>query len=708
MNIPIVIQNHSGENGAATVAMMLACYEKYVPLQRILEECPPSRNGTKPIRLCETAQVFGMDAQMIRLNPEELSKQKVPFVAQWKKRFFVIVKKIHGQKVTVVDAAKGEYTLTMDKFIYWYTGTIIHMVPGKEFVADGVKPTLWNLLKKRFLGYEKSIGITLVLSVLNTLTHMFMLTLTRRMLDNVMSGSVPEEYGPLLMLMMAVLIFSTLCSIGRLLFINHTSRQMAAASGSDLFKRLFRLPLAFFEQHSAGELMERFENNIQLDHALLQRFFPRIIDGAMVVIYLFLMISYDRRLALICTCIEVIYILLSMWLQEKRMIVSRSLIASSGRLNASILNGIGTIETIKTVGAERTFFSLWREAQKNHEDNRYTTMGLNTMSSILTTVHSVFASAAVLIAGAYFIMEGEFTLGMLSAFQSVLNSIRTSVGNCISTINSLQTKRTNMERVEDILKQPACEERWLDPNEEPDKLKGIVKVEHVSYRYAKGDPLAVDDVSFEVQPGQMVALVGETGCGKSTLLKLLADMYQPVSGAILYDGKMRNEIADVIFHASVASVDQDTLVFEDSIRSNLKMWDQTIEDFEMILAARDAQIHDRIVEDPHKYDGIIRENGKNFSGGELQRMELARALAQEPTVLLLDEFTSALDARTEEKVFQAIRNKGTSCIIVAHRLSTIVECDHILVLDKGKIIQQGTHNELYAAEGLYRNLVRMQ
>jgi ABC-type bacteriocin/lantibiotic exporter with double-glycine peptidase domain len=309
--------------------------------------------------------------------------------------------------------------------------------------------------------------------------------------------------------------------------------------------------------------------------------------------------------------------------------------------------------------------------------------------------------------GAYFVTHGNFTLGGMSLFQGILGSMINSVGNCISAADQLQTMRTGIERLNDINRRETRQSIPLDDghDEKVNKLRGSVSAKDICYRYNSGDRLALDHVSIEAAPGQMIAIVGSTGCGKSTLLRILADLYKAESGEILYDGRRREEIPDVIFHSSVSTVDQEAVMFEDSIYNNIKMWDSTIENYEVVLAARDAQIHERVIREKKDYGAMIEENGRNFSGGELQRFELARALAHEPTLLLLDEFTSALDALTEEKAMNAIREKGTTCVIVAHRLSTIIDCDRIYVMDKGRIVQEGTHSELSGQEGLYKELV---
>ena len=331
------------------------------------------------------------------------------------------------------------------------------------------------------------------------------------------------------------------------------------------------------------------------------------------------------------------------------------------------------------------------------------TQKLSTIQFLIGEAYGNLMSAVLLFGGVVFIINGNFTMGMMSAFQAMLRKVNGSLKSFMSTGQSLQMMRSDIERVDDILERDG--ETIIRTKGDADKLNGEVEVKHLSYRYNSGDAFAVDDVSFRVEQGQMVAVVGATGCGKSTLLKMLAGLYAPASGEILYDGKKRDEIPDVVFHSSVGSVDQELIFFEDSMKENLKMWDKTIEDYEMILAARDAQIHDRIMQNSETYDALVLENGRNYSGGELQRLELARALSQEPTIMLLDEFTSALDAITEEKVFQAIRDKGTTCILAAHRLSTVKQCDQILVMKNGRIVERGSHEELCQDGTLYRQLI---
>ena len=490
--------------------------------------------------------------------------------------------------------------------------------------------------------------------------------------------------------------------------VNETSRKMTALSSSRMIKKMLSLPLNFFEQYSAGELMGRLDSNEKLEQSIMNSLVPRMINTMMTIFYFFFLFSYDKTITILCLGIELINFAIILKLQEKNAIISRSNASSSNELNSSVLNGMNMIETIRSTGSEKDFYNAWYSSLLQVKDSQLSSQRISRITSVVDSVHSFLIQAVRLFVGAYFIGMGRLTLGTMSLFMNVFNNMRSSLSSALSSMNAMQVMRTNIERVNDIMNRPSPEEIPLEEGVEYDKLSGDISVRNVSYRYNKGDDPALDDVSLDVKKGQMIALVGSTGCGKSTLLKIMAGLYAPQGGEVFYDGKKRDEIPDTVFHSSIVTVDQEAVTFDDTVYNNIQMWDETIEDFEVILAARDAQIHERIVSDKNGYNVKIQENGLNFSGGEIQRMELARALAHEPTVLFLDEFTSALDALTEDKVIRSIREKGTTCIIVAHRLSTIVDCDRIYVMNKGKIVEQGTHRELYALDGLYKKLVSSQ
>ena len=721
MRLSVVIQPHFGENAIAAIATMLSYYGCYVPVSEMRRYNVTSRGGSSPEQVRDMAARYGLETEILEMDMDGLARMDFPVVVRWKKASYCIIKKIRGGKVFIADPAKGEYPMTVSGFAEKFRGTVLSMKPGKDFKKGGRRQNLVTLIGHRLGDAKKPLFWLGILNMLAVGLNLLMVRSTRIMLDKKMTlggGDWFDDifafridadslYRALVVGMVLILIASTIVSVCKSLLIFDTAYSVAAESGSGLFHKILSQPMGFFEQYRSGELIQRMEDNSQLDLSLVRTIVPRLLDFLMTIIYLGLMVRYNWKVAVSCVLVEALYLAFSMMMKERIAMQARGRIYSTGNMNTSLLNGLATIETIKTGGFEGLFFSRWKQTQLEYNKNSLTGSGITIAINISDNLHNLLSQAVLLFVGAYFMIQGEFTFGLMAALQAVLQNFRSAFSNCINMINSLQETRTDIERIEDILEREDVTEYTLTEDKEPDKLPGKLEVRGLSYRYQEGEPLAISDISFTAEPGQLVAVVGASGCGKSTLLKCLLSLYEPESGEIKYGGCLRSEIPDVVFHATVTAVDQECVVFEDSIANNISMWDSTVEDYEMILAARDAHIHDRIKREREGYYSQMIENGRNFSGGELQRLELARALSAEPTILLLDEFTSALDAITEAGVFDSIRKKGTTCIIVAHRLSTVASCDTILVMDGGKIVQRGSHEELISTDGMYRNLIKV-
>jgi ABC-type bacteriocin/lantibiotic exporter with double-glycine peptidase domain len=405
----------------------------------------------------------------------------------------------------------------------------------------------------------------------------------------------------------------------------------------------------------------------------------------------------------------------------------------SGKLYATTIGGIEMIETIKAAGAEQGYFERWAGYQANVNEAEARLAAINARLGSVPLALNELANITVLMLGVWLIVQDNFTAGSLLAFQGFLSAFMAPMTQIVELGQTIQEMRTQMERVQDVLRYPvdvpieagnsdnsgksatssaagtASEADAADTLDAPitrDKLLGGIDLAGVSFGYSPLEPPLIEDFSLHVEPGQWVALVGGSGCGKSTLAKLVSGLYQPWAGEISFDGVPAAEVPREVLRGSLAVVDQDIITFDDTIASNIKLWDETIQDFEVILAARDAGIHSEIAQREGGYTGRILPGGRNFSGGQLQRLEIARVLAQDPTIVILDEATSALDAQTEDEVVRHIRDRGITCIVVAHRLSTIRDCDEIIVLDEGRVVQRGTHDQLMHEGGLYAELVR--
>ena len=484
--------------------------------------------------------------------------------------------------------------------------------------------------------------------------------------------------------------------------------KMAVVGNTSYLWKVLRLPMHFFSQRMAGDISERQNANAEVAGIMVNTIAPLGINTIMLIFYLVVMIRYSVLLTAIGVGAILINTLISWYITQKRINITRVSLRDAAKLSGITVSGIGMIETIKSSGAEKGFFEKWAGYQASVNTQKVRFQKVNQMLGLIPTAVGALANLLILGLGIYFVIldPTHFTVGMVFAFQGLLSSFMAPANSVIQTGQTMQEMITQIERVEDVMSypvDPCFEER--PKTEDYRKLTGEIDMEHVTFGYSRLAPPLIEDFSLHVKPGQKIALVGRSGCGKSTLSKLLTGLYQPWSGKVLYDGKELGQIDRDVFTGSVSVVDQDIILFDDTVAQNIRMWDDSIEDFEVILGARDAGIHDDIIQKNGGYQHKMLEGGKDFSGGQRQRLEIARALSQDPTICILDEATSALDAKTEYEVVKAITDRGITCIVIAHRLSTIRDCDEIIVLEQGKVVERGTHEDLLALGGYYKKLV---
>lgn len=713
VKVPVIMQMEALECGAASLAMILAYYDKWIPLEQVRSDCGVSRDGSNAKNILIAARSYGFIAKGYRYEPEKLKeKGEFPCIIHWNFNHFVVLNGFKKNKAYINDPAKGNYTVSMEEFDEAFTGICLLFEPSETFVPSGKPKSMVQFAVKRLKGAETAVIFVVLTTIITSLIGVINPAFSRIFLDRLLTGKNPEWFGFFICALIGIGIIQLVVGWIQAIYSLKINGKLAIVGSSSYMWKLMHLPMEFFSQRLAGDIQQRHDTNSNIAKNLVEIFAPLVINTVMMLFYLVVMIRYSFPLALVGVIAILINLAVSGLISKKRVNITRVMMRDSGKLIGTTVSGIEMMETIKSSGCENGFFEKWSGYQASVNTQQVRFAKIDQYLGMIPQMVSALTGVVILILGVLFTMEGKFTLGMILAFQGFMESFMGPASSLISAGQTFQEMRTEMERIEDVMEYPSDtgyeqEEVQAKSEEEQeyDKLSGHLELKNITFGYSRlGEPL-ITDFSLEVKPGSKVAFVGGSGCGKSTLSKLISGLYKPWSGEILYDGKKLNQIDRSVFTSSLAVVDQDIIMFEDTIANNIKMWDSSIEDFEMVLAARDAQIHEDILKRDGGYHYKLTEGGKDFSGGQRQRMEIARVLAQDPTIIIMDEATSALDAKTEYDVVKAIKDRGITCIVVAHRLSTIRDCDEIIVLDHGKVVERGTHEELYAKGGYYAELV---
>ena len=672
-------------------------------------DCGVSRDGSNARNVLKAARSYGLWAKGYRYEPETLKREgKFPCIIHWNFNHFVVLNGFKGNKAYLNDPAKGSYSVSMETFDESFTGICLMFAPGENFAPGGKPKSMMEYAKKRLRGSGTAIAFVVMTSIITSLMGLINPAFSRIFLDRLLSGKNPDWVLPYFVSLAGMGVIQIIVTWINAVYSLRINGKMAVVGNTTYMWKVLRLPMEFFSQRMAGDIKQRQGANAQIAGNLVNTFAPLLLNTAMMIFYFVVMLRYNVVLTMIVITSIIMNMVVSNIVSKKRINLTRVQMRDAGKLAGTTVAGIEMIETIKASGAENGFFEKWSGYQASVNTQRVKFERLNQYLGMVPTLVSSLAGTAVLVMGVYLTMQGEFTVGMIMAFQGFLSSFTAPAGTLISAGQTLQEMRTQMERVEDVMEYPvdvSYENDEVREDEEYSKLSGCVEMKNVTFGYSRlAEPL-IRDFNLTLKSGSRVAFVGTSGCGKSTLAKLISGLYKPWSGEILFDGKAISEIDRSAFTGSLAVVDQDTILFEDTIANNIKMWDNSIEDYEMILAAHDAKLHEDIMQRDEGYNYKLTEGGKDFSGGQRQRMEIARVLAQDPTIIILDEATSALDAKTEYEVVESIKKRGITCIVVAHRLSTIRDCDEIIVMEKGIVIERGTHDELMEKGGAYTQLV---
>jgi len=708
--VPSILQMEAVECGAASLAMIFAYYKKFLPLEKLRVDCGVTRDGVKASNILKAARRYGFVARGFRKEPEELKTMPLPAIIHWNFNHFVVLEGFGKDKVFINDPGSGARTISEEEFDMAFTGVILTIEPGPDFQPSGKKNSFIDSLKNWLTGSQTAITYLVLIGLLMVIPGLIVPAFSKIFIDDVLLGGKNEWLKPLLWTMGLVVILQAVLTGLQQHYLLKMETKIAVSNAGKFFWHIFRLPVEFFQQRSAGDIGNRLQSN-DLVAAFLSRELAETAIGFLTIIfYLIVMMQYSVLLTFISLLAAGLSIAYLIYSSNKIETMNKKLLQDQGKVMGFSMSGLYIIETLKASGSESNFFAKW-SGYHAKEINTQQNLGKTTQVLIqLPDFLSQFADVIVLFVGGLIIISGNLTIGSLIAFQGLLASFMNPVNGLTQMGMKMKQVQGDINRLEDVFKYSIDENvsREVELENEEDaykKLEGFIEVKDLSFGYNPWDPPLIENFNLALKPGSRVALVGGSGSGKSTVARLISGIYQPWSGEILFDGTSRENLSRSVIINSMAVVDQDITMFDGTIKDNLTMWDSTISEFNIIRAAKDACIHDDIAIRDKGYEHKVSEGGANFSGGQRQRLEIARALAINPSILILDEATSALDVHTEKLVDENIRRRGCTCIIVAHRLSTIRDCDEIIVMDRGKIVQRGTHDELKNVEGLYAQLI---
>jgi NHLM bacteriocin system ABC transporter peptidase/ATP-binding protein len=700
------------ECGAAALAIVLAHFGRFVALEELRIACGVSRDGSKASNMAKAARRYGLEAKGYKKEPADLRSLPMPVILHWNFNHFLVLEGFRKGRVHLNDPASGPRTVSEEELDQSFTGVVLTFAPGPEFAKGGSPPRILPALGRRLAGSGWALAFVLLAGLALVIPGIVAPIFSKVFVDNVLLENRREWLPPLLLAMAATAFFAGALTWLQQAYLLRLETRMAIASSSRFLWHVLSLPVEFYNQRFSGDISNRVGINDRVAQLLSRDLATNSLGTVMIVFFAILLFRYDAVLTLIGIAVVSGNVLALRFVSRKRVDGNRRLLQEQGKLYGTAIGGLQTIETLKAMGGEASLFARWSGYQAKVVNIR---QELERYSQVLDAVPPLLLSlntAILLGLGSLRVMNGALSLGGLVAFQLLMVSFVTPVGRLVSLGGKIQTAEGDMNRLDDVLRyapDPAVAAEAAGPVTSPDlpvKLSGRLELRQVTFGYSPLAPPLLAGFDLTLTPGSRVALVGGSGSGKSTVAKLVAGLYSPWSGEILFDGRPRTEIPRSVLVNSVGTVDQSLFLFEGSVRDNLTLWDATLGLPEVVTAARDAAIHEDIAARAGGYDSPVDEDGANWSGGQRQRLEIARALVGRPTLLVLDEATSALDPETEQQIDSNLRRRGCTCLIVAHRLSTIRDADEILVLEGGQVIQRGTHQELLAAGGAYARLIQ--
>ncbi|MUG99339.1 NHLP family bacteriocin export ABC transporter peptidase/permease/ATPase subunit [Scytonema sp. UIC 10036] len=716
---PTLLQIEVTECGAAALGIILGYYSRIVPLAELRRECGVSRDGSNAFNIVKAARNYGLNAKGFKPSLESLKTLPPPYIVFWNFNHFLVVEGFSKNRVYLNDPATGRRTVSLEEFDRAYTGVVLMMQPGPGFQTGGQKRNIITALASRWKHSRSTILFCFLAGLLLTVPRLAVPGFTQVFVDEILVSERTDWIRPLVIGMVVTGILRALLARVRLTYLRLLMLKLSVTMSGQFLWHILRLPVGFYAQRFAGEISSRVSLNDKVADILSGRLATTVIDAVMMVFYFLIMLQYDFVLTSVAVGFAAINFFALQWLSQTRVDANMKLAQEYGKVNGVAIAGIQTIETIKASGLESDSFSkftgYYAKALNAQQELALQTQILTILPTLLTAL----TTASILIVGGFRVMNGSLSIGMLVAYQSLTASFLAPVNSLVNFGSLLQDLEADLNRLDDVLQNPVdAEAQRGERRREGERenyqlplsfrLQGYVELRNITFGYSRVDNPLIENFSLTLKPGQRVAIVGGSGSGKSTIAKLVCGLYEPWSGDICFDGVPRNRIPRSVLANSLAMIEQDIFLFAGTIRENLTLWDLTVPQADLVQACHDAAIHDLIESMPGGYDAKLIEGGMNISGGQRQRLEIARAMVRNPSVLVMDEATSAVDAQTELIIDRNLLRRGCSCIVIAHRLSTIRNCDEIIVLDQGKVVQRGTHEQLWLEGGKYARLLRSE
>ena len=700
----------AAECGAACLAMVLAYHGRWVPLEQLRVECGVSRDGSKASNIVRAARRFGLSAKGFRQELATLRSAPTPCIIHWNFNHFVVLDGIEEKFAYINDPAFGRRRIGLDELDRSFTGVVLTMEPTAEFVPQGSKPGGLRLLVRELRGSKAAVGLLVLLSLVMVVPGLVAASFSKIFIDDILIQHLTGWLRPLLVGMAITALIRVVLTLLQQSLLLRLQTKLSVVMISRFLWRVMALPMEFFTQRHAGDIATRVAANEQIARLLAGGIAANVLNLTSVILFAVAMAIYDLSLAAVCIGLSLLNVLCLRLSHRRREDLSRGLAQERGKLLGAVVSIVRSIETIKASGLEDEAFGQWSGIQAKLLNAERDLAASSIMLDMIPTLIAGLTMTAILILGGLRVIEGSLTLGSLVAFQSLMASFSEPVATLVNQAGGFQLIRGALDRLEDVYNFPLGDGRkeGASDSQFPARLAGRIELRNVQFGYSLLEPPLISDLSIAVSPGSRVALVGASGSGKSTLGRLICGLNKPWAGDILIDGARLQDVPPEILANSIAYVDQDIFLFEGTVRDNLTLWDRTVPDIDLTRALKDGEIQDEIAIRAGNYESYVNEGGTNFSGGQRQRIEIARALVGRPSVIVLDEATAALDPVTEKTIDDNLRRSGCTCIIIAHRLSTIRDCDEIVVLRQGKVVERGTHEALLALRGEYARLVSQE